>query len=213
MQEHTYFRSIKQRRHGTRRTSDPSTGQKSEWDGSLGTDPPHGFEANTSKETQYGDRALLLTSHLRSGPNGTAYLSLQKINTFLLQKIPWVWYPPCCCPGGHSCPSCCGHRWDSRGEGSSDRMQDGLQKWTPVLGSRTSATCTTMLSLLVNQATQLFLLIYSNDPVFLCSWDESTAHDGCVMAAAPSRPPAPCGCSYTLPSTASRSDLRRVPFF
>lgn len=64
VQEHTSVRSIKQRSHGTRSTPEPSTGQESGWDGSLGTDTPHGFEANPSKET-HGDRALLLTSHLR----------------------------------------------------------------------------------------------------------------------------------------------------
>lgn len=57
VQGHTSVRSIRQRRDGTRRTSDPSTSQESEWDGSLRTNPPHGFEANTSKETQ-GDGAL-----------------------------------------------------------------------------------------------------------------------------------------------------------
>lgn len=126
VQEHTSVRSIKQRSHGTRRSSETSTGQESGWDGSLGTDTTYGLVANPSKKTR-GDRALLLTSHLRYDQKA---LSVPAENEHLPapENPMGVISTTGLFSRGHSSAPCCGHRWDSRGEGSSDRMQDRLQK-------------------------------------------------------------------------------------
>lgn len=145
MQEHTSVRNMKKRGHGTRSPS-----------------PLHRPGVRVGWKFRNRFALWLWSKHLQRDTQGYSPAPhfppqistkrhcplLGKMNTFLPWKIPMGMISTTgLFSGGHRSAPCSGHRWDFRGEGSSDRMQDRLQKWTPWLGSHTSATCKIMLSI------------------------------------------------------------------